>query len=63
MYKDIFEALRFLDDLVVTGPQFLARKLHEPRHGKAPEPGCVNLWETKRSEEHLTSFVPQLLRS
>lgn len=28
-YKDVLETLRFLDNLVVTGPQFLAREFHE----------------------------------
>jgi len=28
-YEDVLETLGFLDDLVVTGPQFLAREFHE----------------------------------
>ena len=38
-YKDVFEALRSLDDLVVTGPQFLARKFHELCGDDAPTRG------------------------
>jgi len=38
-YKDVLEALRFFDDLVVTRPHFLAGELHEFCRDNAPTSG------------------------
>ena len=46
-HKDVLETLRFLDDLVVTGPQFLTRKFHEFGRDNASTGGPRLAYECK----------------